>query len=187
LKNIKLKTNIQLPKFEGFTLFDLVEFGAAIHEISTTVIWHLVEELKRVYEYPVLVAIDDYSVLYNYNQAYRDPDSKAFMPKKLQNQYLTICMALKDFHLQNPLINGNVLLSTTYETTMRHFDLKKRLTPKAHLMVTPILSEYEFNKIMNHWQRTKFVMADTTRETRKIMLALAGGRGFDLSRFCHSL
>jgi len=187
LKTVRLKTGVTLPKFEGNTLFDLVEFGAALHEMASTVFYHLVKELTVSYEYPILFAIDGYNVVYNYNQAFRDPDDQRYFPRKLQNQYLTMVSPFKDIHLKNPLINGCVVLSTTCATTLRHFDVSKIKKQKTNLIEVSPFDEYDFNKIMDHWQRTKYVYADTTRETRKILNAICDGRGYELSRFCQSL
>ena len=50
LKTLPLRTAFTLGRFEGENLFDLVEFGAALHDFASQAIVHLRNELQRVYE-----------------------------------------------------------------------------------------------------------------------------------------
>jgi len=97
-------------------------------------------------------------------------------------------MTFKDLHEKNPLVNGNVVLATSHATTMRHFNISEKVDPKkCQLVNLPPLDSYDVDKLISHWQKTRFVYADTTQETRRILTALSGGRGTELARFCQSL
>lgn len=115
LKEIKCRTEFTVGSFDSTedkyfffcvyafadarTLFDLVEYGAALNEYASTVVYHLKKELERVIEYPVLIAIDDYNELYSYSQVYRNPDSQRFKPEKLRNRDLTLTRLFMDSHM----------------------------------------------------------------------------------------
>lgn len=185
LKTIPLRTEISLGKFEGKTLFDLVEYGAALHEYSCDVVVYLKRELERVIEYPVLIAIDDYNSLYNYNQRFREPESTHFFPRKLRNRDLTLTRIFMDSHLDPKLVNGTMIGAVSREPSYRHFE------PEEHknsdwIEVQPF-SEYETSKVFQHYERTGYVLAQTSSGTREVVRQLTSGQGHEIWRWCKAL
>ena len=43
LKNIPLRTQVNIDRFTGKTLFDLVEYGAGLHEFAAPALVHVVQ------------------------------------------------------------------------------------------------------------------------------------------------
>jgi len=64
-------------------LFDLIEYGAGLHEHATEALILAVSELQRCLEFPVLFAIDEYNELYNYSQTFRNPESKRYESRSM--------------------------------------------------------------------------------------------------------
>eukprot|EP01124_Arcella_intermedia_P022868 TRINITY_DN3501_c0_g1_i1.p1 TRINITY_DN3501_c0_g1~~TRINITY_DN3501_c0_g1_i1.p1 ORF type:complete len:529 (+),score=141.46 TRINITY_DN3501_c0_g1_i1:553-2139(+) len=189
LKQIPLKTHFSLGKFNGKTLYDLCEYGAALHELSCEAVVHLRNELQRVIEFPVLITIDDYNILYNYNQVYRDPECKRFKPRKLRNRYLTLTHAFLDIHHNPKLINGAFVGATSCEFPFRHFPVPTNANPdkQCEWLTVPPFSIKETLTVFDHYEKTSFVAAKTSHSTREIIHQLCDGRGNEMAKYCRSL
>lgn len=185
LKKIPLRTDISLGKFEGSTLFDLVEYGAALHEYACDVVVLFKKELERVIEYPVLIAIDDYNSMYNYNQRFRDPECTHFLPRKLRNRNLTLTRIFMDSHLDPKLVNGTMIGAVSREPSYRHFE------PEEHKnedwIEVPAFSDYETAKVFEHYERTGYVMTRTSSGTREVVRQLTSGQGHEIWKWCKAL
>lgn len=185
LKNIPIRTEIQLARFSGKNLFDLVEYGAALHEHSCEVVYYLRNELQRVVEYPVLIAIDDYNSLYNYNQVFRDPECTHFKAKKLKNTNLTLTRTFHGIHKDCKLANGAFVGAISNEQTLRNFDVDQEKN-KNWVVVKPY-SSYETQKVFDHLEKTQYILQDTSFDTRELLNFLSGGRGYDLLKTTSAL
>jgi len=185
LRNIPIRTNINMGKFKGKTLYDLVEYGAALHEYSCETVYHLKKELQCVIEYPVLVTVDDYNIFYNYNQVFRDPECPHFKPRKLRNYFLTLTQIFYDMHRDPKLIHGAFVGALSGEITYRYFPVPHD-APCQWKKVEPF-SVYETHKVFDHYQRTQYIQAQTTQNTREIIHQLCDGRGREIARFCQSI
>jgi Mitochondrial ribosomal death-associated protein 3 len=58
---------------EGKTLEDLIQFGLAAEPVATEVFVRLYEELTRVVDFPVLIAVDEYNALFG-KTIFGDPE-----------------------------------------------------------------------------------------------------------------
>jgi len=187
LKQIPLKTHFSLGKFNGKNLYDLCEYGAALHELSCEAVVHLRNELQRVIEFPVLITIDDYNILYNYNQVFRDPECKRFKPRKLRNRFLTLTHAFLDIHRNPKLINGAFVGATSSEFPFRHFPEPTSTNPYTQWLTVPPFTVPETITVFDHYEKTSFVAAKTSLSTREIVHQLCDGRGFEMAKYCRSL
>jgi len=190
LKQIPIRTDISgLGKFEGKTLFDLVEFGAALHEFSCDVIVIFKKELQRVIEFPVLIAIDDYNSLYNYSQAYRDPDpifdGTKFAPPKLKNSKLTLCRIFMDSHIDPKLANGTFVGAVSREVSYRNFPIEVNKGPEW--IEVPPYSIYETNQVYKHYERSGYIASKISTGTRQVLHQLYSGRGAELFKWANFL
>jgi len=80
---IPIRNKFTMPNFSGKTLLDLAEYGSVMTEFATDAFVHLRNELSRTYEYPILIAVDNYNAFYNFNQEFRDPESRRYKKEKL--------------------------------------------------------------------------------------------------------
>lgn len=185
LKEIPLRTQFTLGQFQGKTLFDLVEYGAALHEYACDTVYHFKKELERVIEYPVLIAIDDYNSLYNYNQRFREPETKRFKPRKLRNKHLTLSRVFMDCHESHGLINGTFVGALCRETSYRHFPIETH--KNEDWIEVPGFTPYETQKMFQHYERTKYVYAETSEETRNVICQLCDGRPQEMWKYARAL
>lgn len=186
LKNIPLRTKFRLKNFEGKNLYDLVEYGSALHELSCEVVYHLRNEVQRVLEYPVLIAVDDYNSLYNYNQTFREPETERFKPRKLLNRNLTLTRAFIDLHKENNMANGVFIGALSGEITYRHFGPLQDSEHCEWYNIPPYSLE-ETLKVMEHYKRTQFIMNELNLGTTEVIHQLCSGRGKDIFKYALSL
>eukprot|EP01129_Flabellula_baltica_P001662 TRINITY_DN11605_c0_g1_i1.p1 TRINITY_DN11605_c0_g1~~TRINITY_DN11605_c0_g1_i1.p1 ORF type:complete len:452 (+),score=108.05 TRINITY_DN11605_c0_g1_i1:34-1356(+) len=175
----------QISSFEGNTLYDLVEFGVTLPEHSGTVGILLRHELTRTHEFPVLIAVDSYNTLFNYNQEFRNPDSDGYVKRKLRNYELTMTKILENAHIDPVLVNGTFIGSLSTQATFRHFD-------KADLYEDQILEVQPYNrdecvKALLHYQNVGFTKTPLTEATEDIIWRLTDGRGSELVRYATML
>eukprot|EP01126_Amoeba_proteus_P035143 TRINITY_DN3531_c0_g2_i9.p1 TRINITY_DN3531_c0_g2~~TRINITY_DN3531_c0_g2_i9.p1 ORF type:complete len:535 (-),score=115.84 TRINITY_DN3531_c0_g2_i9:205-1809(-) len=191
LKVIPLRTEFVLGKFSGKTLYDLVEYGAALQEYSCEVVYRFKKELERVLEFPVLIAIDDYNSLYNYNQAYRDPECTHWLPRKLRNENLTLCRIFKDCHVDHRLVNGTMIGALSREASYRHFRApvgpEDEENARSSWILVDGLDKQETDRMFDHYERTGYVLAKTTGGTREVMRQLTNGNPAEIWRWCRSI
>jgi len=183
LSKIPIRNKFILPNFDGKTLLDLAEYGSTMLEFATDAFVYLKNELSRTYEYPVLIAIDNYNALYNYNQEFRDPESKKYKKEKLHNSKLALTKIFLDSHIDPHLVNGTFVGSLTGSITRRHFD---NIEVKSNYEV-PQYNMEEMKMAFHHYKQTGYIVSEITPATREVIFRLCDGLPSELWKFCRTI
>lgn len=153
LRQIPLRTKFQLGRFEGKTLFDLVEFGSALEAYAADAVVHFRRELSLVEEFPVLLAVDDYNAIYNQSVNFADPESRRYSKDMLEGRNFTLARLFFDGHVDHGLINGAFVGALTEEHKVEQFmeDTKEHETTWVNI---PPYTRKEFDTVLEHYTRS---------------------------------
>jgi len=130
--------------------------------------------------------VDDYNSLYNYNQAFREPETTHFKPRKLRNSYLTLTRIFLDLHKKCDMVNGTFIGALTSDTTYRHFSEMTDSELCEWYKIPPYTID-ETIKVIEHYERTKLILIDVSNGTREIIHQICSGRGKDIAKYCSSI
>eukprot|EP01122_Echinamoeba_exundans_P011702 TRINITY_DN4747_c0_g2_i2.p1 TRINITY_DN4747_c0_g2~~TRINITY_DN4747_c0_g2_i2.p1 ORF type:complete len:612 (-),score=130.75 TRINITY_DN4747_c0_g2_i2:108-1943(-) len=188
LKEVPIKTKFTLGKLQATTLFDLVEYGAALPQFSAAAYHHLRAELARVTEFPVLLACDDYNMYYDFSRHFADPESPAFKKEMLPARQLAIVDSLYDCHVNPRLAFGTFIGATSQTQGMRPFLAANESAEakKGWIEVKPY-SRAEFDHVISHYQFTNWVRAELPVNSREYIYQLTSGVGSDFWTYSQKL
>jgi len=185
LRQIPLRTKFQLGRFEGKTLFDLVEFGSALEAYAADAVVHFRRELSLVEEFPVLLAVDDYNALYNYSVNFADPESRRYSKDMLAGRNFTLARLFFDGHVDHGLINGAFVGALTEEHKIEQFmeDTKEHETTWVNI---PPYTRKEFDTIVEHYNRSG-ATNPISKKSRDYIYQLCSGFGREVWRITRTL
>jgi type II secretory pathway pseudopilin PulG len=187
LKQIRLKNEIRLPKFKGTTLFDLVEYGAALEQYAADACVYFRNELSRVIEFPVLIAIDDYNVMWNRSLVFDNPESRRYIPEPLMTSDLTLASLFFNAHSDHKLANGTFVGATTENFVTRNMHIALLNQPGKEWLFVPPYTREEFETVMNHYKHTSWVLTDFPQSMRDYLYQLSAGFPRDLWKYTRTM
>eukprot|EP00007_Cunea_sp_BSH-02190019_P005921 CAMPEP_0174244468 /NCGR_PEP_ID=MMETSP0417-20130205/35322_1 /TAXON_ID=242541 /ORGANISM="Mayorella sp, Strain BSH-02190019" /LENGTH=531 /DNA_ID=CAMNT_0015324155 /DNA_START=145 /DNA_END=1737 /DNA_ORIENTATION=- len=173
---------------EGKTLEDLVRFGIIAEPVATEVFVRLYEELARVVEYPVLIAMDNFNCLFG-KSVFGNPE-KALdthldkVPPLLPAQRLTLAKVLGTI-LSHDLANGGTLVATTTTIKGSLPQPLNTLKQKADLfdVVCDPASPEEVSMLFGFFEQREFVTQPIPQSMKDYMWQASGGCFLDLRNF----
>ena len=163
LKQIPMKSKVNIGKFSPKTLFDLVEYGSVLEAQSAQCFSIFRSEIRRVTEFPVLLAFDSYNVLYNASNAWKNPESTSYYKDPLDPSDLSLGRMFYDAHVNHKLAYGTFIGALTESEPVRRFvedsSSAHPLEAPKYLEVTPY-SVPEFTTVMEHYKHKNWVRTD---------------------------
>jgi hypothetical protein len=185
LRQIPLRTKFQLGRFEGKTLFDLVEFGSALEAYAADAVVHFRRELSLVEEFPVLLAVDDYNAIYNQSVNFADPESRRYSKDMLEGRNFTLAGLFFDGHVDHGLINGAFVGALTEEHKVEQFmeDTKEHETTWVNI---PPYTRKEFDTVLEHYTRSGATSA-ISKKSRDYIYQICSGFGREVWRITRTL
>jgi hypothetical protein len=164
LKQIPLKTaNVKIGKNVCKTLFDVVEYGSVLENAAAQCFNVFKSEIRKVVEFPVLLAFDSYNSLYVPSRDFNDPESTTYHKQPLNPYNMTFGRLFYDAHLNPRLAYGTFIGGLTESMPVRPFIERVPravrglpMTQPKYLEVPPY-SMNEFTSVMEHYKHKNWV------------------------------
>lgn len=166
----------------------MVEYGAALPQFAAPAYHHLRNELARVTDVPVLLAVDDYNLYYDVSRNFADPESPAFKKEKLPARRLAIPNSVYDGHINPRLAFGSFVGATTLTHSARPFyDANESEEIRKSWITVPPYSRSEFDHVISHYRFSNWVRAELPANTREYIYQLTSGVGSDFWSYSQKL
>lgn len=188
LSQIKLKTKFIAGRHEATTLLDLCEIGSLFEQHSAKAFIHFRNELTKITDYPVLIAIDNYNSFFGESVGFKDPESQAYVKKQLKTDQLTMVKAFKDAHLNPNLSYGTFIGALSRSKSYKNFNyemLDESERESNTWIEVPPYSRIEHSSIMKHYIKTLAVKSavGTHSNTEEYVYQLTSGFGSEVLRY----
>lgn len=165
LKEINLSTPTKVGKITAKTLFDVVEYGSVLEQYAAQCFTVFKNEIKKITQFPVLLAVDSYNSLYSPSVSFRDPESTAYQKPFLHPYNMTLGRMFYDAHVNHKLVYGTFIGALSESAPLRVF---VNHTPDAELhggcaLVEPKYLEIvpysmpEFTSVMEHYKHKNWI------------------------------
>lgn len=149
--------NFKIESFRLQTLADLALLGIAFQEFSGFVFMDLVEELKKVESFPVLIAVDEYNTWFG-------PAAFMIEDQRIQGFQLAVPYSLKFLSTKKAetnswkLKNGFCIASVTLTRNegIEH-DLKNIISSVPLNIVVPAYNRWEFLAAFSFYSKYSFI------------------------------
>lgn len=122
LKQIPLKSKgVKIGKIQPTTLFDVVEYGSVLEQYAAQCFHVFKTEIRKVVEFPVLLAFDSYNALYNPSIGFKDPESTSYYKDPLDPYNMSLGRLFYDAHLNHKLAHGTFIGALSDSIPVRRF------------------------------------------------------------------
>lgn len=165
LKEIPLSTPVKVGKITAKTLYDVVEYGSVLEQYAAQCFAVFKQEIKKVTQFPVLMAFDCYNALYTPSQTFRDPESSSYYKDPLNPYNMTLGRMFYDAHVDHKLANGTFIGALSESVPLRAF-VNHKVDPKLHAAGSIVQPKYlavqpytkaEFTTVMEHYKHKNWV------------------------------
>jgi hypothetical protein len=167
LKQIPLKSQgLKIGKNVPVTLFDVVEYGSVLEQSASQCFSIFKSELRKIVEFPVLLAFDSYNSLYVPSRGFKDPESTSYYKDPINPYNLTLGRMFYDAHLNHKLAYGTFIGALSETTPVRPFAQYVPAKSKGLTVVSPKYLEVspytmqEFTTVMEHYKHKNWVRTD---------------------------
>jgi len=164
LSQIPLKSpNAKIGKQSFKTLFDVVEYGSVLEQAAAQCFTIFKSEIRKVVEFPVLLACDSYNALYVPSRDFRNPESTTYHKLPLDPRDMTFGKLFYDAHLNPRLAYGTFFGALSEDVPVRPFLQRDPAATRGVPMVQPKFLEVqpysptEFNTVMEHYKHKNWI------------------------------
>jgi len=149
LSTLPLRLPFQFP-FKGSNLLQLLDLGLERHKIlGCPVAAHIIRELKLVTEVPVLIALDDYNIIYKMSDYTYVDDKDRVQPIAPYN--LTLIRHLCTFP-DPDLKHGGVVVATSERYPVRETKALQELRSGPYAVPVPRYSWQEMKTLLRYYE-----------------------------------
>jgi len=171
--NIPLRGEYDMLGFEqgdDTTLADLLRFGSESFRYAVDSVLNFKEELSRVVEYPVLVAIDSINA-FDYTSGFGNPNAERFTGELMPARNLSLTEIFYH-HKQPGLVRGTCVGAVSGTIPEAEFYAQHG---KDHVLEVPPYALEHFSKVMEYYNGENWTIAKTPRETIRYLHAVTAG------------